>query len=119
METTAFMNYLLVGLAITLVIAVAGLVTSVTARRQLRYAQAQLTVLQSLRAQEQARMDARSDQINQLNVRLAHLEGQSSRQGFKEAIALSQHGASADQISESCGLSQGEAQLVRALHGAN
>ena len=113
------MNYLFFGLALTLLIAIVSLVMTVMARRQLRYVQAQLTVLQTLRGRDQSSIDARADQLNRLHVRLNRLEGQGLGQGFKEAIALSQHGASADQISESCGLSQGEAQLVRALHGTN
>ena len=119
MEMTPAMNYLWMGLALTLLMGGVALLMAFTARRQLRYLQAQLTVLQSLRGQDQGRMDARNQLLNELNVRLARLEGGSSHHGFKEAIALSQHGASVEQISESCGLSQGEAQLVRALHGTN
>ena len=82
--------------------------------------------LETLQADHQARLAELEEhcrelegQARQLNTRLVHLESLGARHGFKEAIALSQHGATASEIAESCGLNAGEAQLVRALHGTN
>ena len=49
--------------------------------------------------------------------RLADTRDQTAGHGMREAIALSRHGASAEQIEDACGLNAGEARLVLSLHG--
>jgi hypothetical protein len=39
------------------------------------------------------------------------------RSGFRQAIALSRHGATTRQLIDTCGLSQGEAHLIQTLYG--
>jgi len=40
------------------------------------------------------------------------------RPSLREAVALSRHGASIEEIAATCRIGQGEARLIRALHGA-
>ncbi len=57
-------------------------------------------------------------QINELNDRQGHLElnGPDGRP-FSHAIRMVQHGATAERLVRSCGLTPGEADLVIRLHG--
>ncbi len=57
------------------------------------------------------------NKVDQLAVQQGRLELHPGRSGFKEAIALTQHGATTKQLVSTCGLSQGEAQLVQVMYG--
>lgn len=63
-------------------------------------------------------MEGMADQLRQLNKRQELLDASSSRSGFNQAIALTRHGASLDELVDTCGVSRGEARLIQTLHGA-
>jgi len=56
--------------------------------------------------------------IDRLGLRQSRLETNAGKSGFNEAIAFARHGANARELIDTCGLSQGEARLVQALHGS-
>lgn len=56
-------------------------------------------------------------QLEQLEHRQERQATAGSHAGFRQAIALCRHGASARELIDSCGLSEGEAQLVHSLYG--
>ena len=90
-----------------------------TARRQTDQIMAQSeTLLQRLAALE-ARVDAAAITITRLDERFERqgASGGSASQGYQIAIRLARGGASRDELMTSCGLSLGEAELVRRLHG--
>ena len=58
-------------------------------------------------------------QLDQLRLRDNRLGGDRARPGLDQAIALSRAGADDAQLMSSCGLSRGEARLVRVLYGAD
>lgn len=80
-------------------------------------------VCQRLEAAELKLADAASEatqlrqRIDQLASRQESLTAGNGRSGLRQAIALSKHGASARQLVDTCGLSQGEAHLVQTLYG--
>lgn len=78
---------------------------------------------QRLQATELLLADASSEttqlrqRVDQLTSRQESLTTSNSRSGLRQAIALSQHGATTRQLVDTCGLSQGEAHLVQTLYG--
>lgn len=58
-----------------------------------------------------------SDRLQQLAVLQQRVDGPASRQALREAIALTRNGARAEQIVRNCGIGEGEARLIQALHG--
>jgi predicted negative regulator of RcsB-dependent stress response len=76
------------------------------------------TLLQRLAALE-ARVDAVAITMTRLDERFERQgpPGASASQGYQIAIRLARGGASRDELMTSCGLSLGEAELVRRLHG--
>jgi hypothetical protein len=83
------------------------------------------SLLQQLTALD-ARMTATATAIRRLDERIerhAHAgaqqpNGPAPAAGYQIAIRLARGGASRDELMSSCGLSLGEADLVRRLHGA-
>lgn len=76
-----------------------------------------------------ARMAQRIDALEQaLAGRMAHLEAElaegshaihaRSRPGLREAVALSRHGASTEELVSACRIGRSEAQLIQLLYGA-
>ena len=55
--------------------------------------------------------------IDRLAADQGRLAPDAGRAGFGEAIALIEHGASAEQLIDTCGISQAEARLVETLYG--
>lgn len=98
--------------------ALAALWRARTARRDARAAHgAATTMAQRIDALEQA-----------LAERMAHIEAQlaesshavhaRSRPGLREAVALSRHGASTDELVSTCRIGRSEAHLIQLLYGA-
>ena len=56
-------------------------------------------------------------QIDALLIRLARIEKGSIKRDFDEAIDLSRSGADEKELENTCGLSLGEARLIRTLYG--
>jgi len=55
--------------------------------------------------------------IDKLAADQGRLDSNAGKAGFDEAIALIQHGASARQLIDTCGISRAEAHLVETLYG--
>jgi len=55
--------------------------------------------------------------VDQLTSRPEGVAGGTARNGLRQAIALSRHGATTRQLIETCALSQGEAHLIQSLYG--
>jgi hypothetical protein len=88
-------------------------------RRQTEHILAQSdSLLQRLDAL-QARVDAAATVLTRLDERFErHAQGGAPAQGYQIAIRLARGGASREELVSSCGLSLGEAELVRRLHGS-
>jgi hypothetical protein len=89
------------------------------ARRESEQMLAQSQELLQRFAALETRLDACSTAIAQLDERLerqAQIAGPAP--GYQIAIRLAKGGASREELVSNCGLSQGEAELVRRLHGA-
>ena len=70
---------------------------------------------QILRLMKEGRQTA--GQVDRLAADKGRLVSNESGTGYGEAIALIQHGASADQLINTCGISRAEAHLVETLYG--
>jgi len=111
--------------AVPCLVAVAWLARRLTAARR---ADASLPgrleeICQRLQAAELLLADATSEatqlrqRVDQLTARQDSMTAGNARSGLRQAIALSKHGATARQLVDTCGLSQGEAHLVQTLYG--
>jgi hypothetical protein len=56
--------------------------------------------------------------LDRLQLRRTRSAGPRDRAGFDEAIALSRRGADARELVDACGLSAGEARLIKVLYGS-
>lgn len=64
---------------------------------------------------------ALAERMAQLDTRLtesSHAVHARSRPGLREAVALSRHGASTEELVSACRIGRGEAQLIQLLYGA-
>ena len=78
------------------------------------------TRIQSLEAQAlttAATSRSATAQFDALLIRLARIEKGSSKRDFGEAIDMSRSGADEKELEDTCGLSLGEARLIRTLYG--
>ena len=78
--------------------------------------------IQALEMQAWASTEIRrstASQIDALLIRQARIEKSSDRRTYDEAINLSRRGADARELENSCGLSLGEARLIKTLYGGN
>lgn len=55
--------------------------------------------------------------VDELTSRQESTTSTNNRNGLRQAIALSKHGATTRQLIDTCGLSQGEAHLIQTLYG--
>lgn len=76
-----------------------------------------LTVAELLLADTTAEASQLRQRVDQLGNRQDSIATASGRSGFRQAIALSRHGATTRQLIDTCGLSQGEAHLIQTLYG--
>jgi hypothetical protein len=115
---------LITGRAVFLVFSFVVAAVTFTAWRRSSLRQTQLVLEQSdALLQRQAALEVRLEAIG---TALRRLDERSERQGqnaghapgYQIAIRLAKSGASRDELMSSCGLSQGEAELVQRLHGA-
>lgn len=112
------------GLAVaSTALVVAGLAAAGSRRRATRLADAladaghRLAASELLLAETTAELSQARTRLEQLTVRQESSAAAGVRSGFRQAIALSRHGASTRQLIDSCGLSQGEAHLIQTLYG--
>jgi hypothetical protein len=105
-------------------IACAGLVRAGRARAAAQDAQARLALAENRLAGLEAAMNLSSvhiqgisDRLQQLAVLQQRVDAPASRQALREAIALTRNGAREEQIVRNCGIGEGEARLIQALHG--
>jgi Protein of unknown function (DUF2802) len=91
-----------------------------SARRQTDQIMAQSEALLQRLAAMQSGLDAMALAVTRLDERFDRQNptGGGTGQGYQIAIRLARGGASRDELMASCGLSLGEAELVRRLHGA-
>lgn len=125
--TTEPTYWLIIALAVATTVsiglAVAALVIAHNARRQLESCAAAVTQLEqamqsaaAIFAESDERMSAAYQQIDRLTQRQGTLDAAGSQPGFQQAIALTQRGASLDELVEICGVSQGEARLIQTMY---
>lgn len=77
--------------------------------------------IQALAAQAWAAAEtgrSTASQIDGLLIRQARVEKSANRGAYDEAIDLSRRGADERELENSCGLSLGEARLIKTLYGA-
>lgn len=110
--------------------AVLALVAALTGWRQARAATERLLALESVladaldqalesesRQQEmQQRLADLRSRVDRLALKRARSDRQSAAAGYQDAIRLSQDGAADEVLMDSCGLSRGEARLIRSLY---
>ena len=70
-----------------------------------------------LLAETTAELSLLKQRAEQLTTRQDATAATAVRSGFRQAIALSRHGATTRQLIDTCGLSQGEAHLIQTLYG--
>jgi hypothetical protein len=102
-------------------VAIAG---TARARREAQEAKARLVLADSRLANLEAAMNLSSlniqglsDRLQQLAVLQQRVDAPASRPALREAIALTRNGARPEQIVRHCGIGEGEARLIQALHG--
>jgi hypothetical protein len=78
---------------------------------------ARLGVTDILLAETTAELSLLRQRAEQLTNRQDASAATAVRSGFRQAIALSRHGATTRQLIDTCGLSQGEAHLIQTLYG--
>lgn len=76
-----------------------------------------LTATELLLAATTADLSQARGRLDQMTGRHDATATASQRGGFRQAIALSRHGATTRQLIDTCGLSQGEAHLIQTLYG--
>jgi hypothetical protein len=89
-------------------------------RRQLALVSARLQALEARAAATDDLLAETTANLNQLRQRAGHAAPRPEagvRSGLRQAIVLSRHGATARQIMDTCGLSQGEVHLIHTLYG--
>jgi uncharacterized protein HemX len=89
-------------------------------RRQLALVSARLEALEARATATDDLLAETTASLNQLRQRagqIAQRPEAAVRSGLRQAIALSRHGATARQIMDTCGLSQGEVHLIHTLYG--
>lgn len=90
---------------------VAGLATRLEESTQ------RLSVAEMLLADTTGDASMLRQRVDQLTTRHETIASTTARNGFRQAIALSKHGATTRQLIDTCGLSQGEAHLIQTLYG--
>jgi Skp family chaperone for outer membrane proteins len=109
---------------ITLAVLMIGLLAATTmarrARQEVRRTATDLATAATRLAFVEERLAGTAAELTELRLRLD--QGMSQRPaaasaGFRQAIALSRHGATTRQLIDTCGLSQGEAHLIQTLYG--
>jgi hypothetical protein len=115
------------GIAVaTLAIALLGLLAAASlargARQETRRTAMELATAAGRLDLAEARLAEAATELAQLRQRLDQALAQrpvtgSGSAGFRQAIALSRHGATTRQLIDTCGLSQGEAHLIQSLYG--
>jgi Flp pilus assembly protein TadB len=90
-----------------------------SAQRQTQHVLEQSEALLQRQAALEVRLEAIGTALRRLDER-SERQGQTPAHvpGYQIAIRLARSGASRDELMSSCGLSQGEAELVQRLHGA-
>ena len=122
------MEMLIAGLGVvtllSFVLAIAALMIGRRARRRLETFEASVTQLEqamqsaaNIFAESDMRMNAACEQIDQLTVQQGTIAAATGQSGFQQAIALSRRGATAAELVDVCGVSQGEARLIRTMYG--
>lgn len=89
-------------------------------RRQLAIVSTRLGALEERAAATDSLLAETTADLAQLRQRAGQLSQRQEtavRNGLRQAIALSRHGATARQIMDTCGLSQGEVHLIHTLYG--
>lgn len=105
-------------------VAIAGIARAGRATREAQEAKARLVLADSRLSNLEAAMNLSSmhiqglsDRLQQLAVLQQRVDGPAGRQALREAIALTRNGARPEQIVRNCGIGEGEARLIQALHG--
>jgi hypothetical protein len=107
------------------VVALVAILAAAHGTRRLRQAHAallatlgdRLAATELLLAETTAELSQARTRLDQLSVRQEATGATAVRSGFRQAIALSRHGATTRQLIDTCGLSQGEAHLIQTLYG--
>jgi hypothetical protein len=106
-------------------VALVAILGAASGTRRLRQAHAallatlgdRLAATEVLLAETTAELSQARSRLDQLSVRQEAAGSATVRTGFRQAIALSKHGATTRQLIDTCGLSQGEAHLIQTLYG--
>jgi hypothetical protein len=104
--------------AAALIAALAALVCARVALGRARQARAGAE-LSALRVGElETRLAELASQVQELAVDLERTAALPTRPSLREAVALSRHGASTEELVSTCRIGLGEARLIQMLHGA-
>lgn len=103
----------------TLLLALAGLIAARSARKSAREAR----VIAELAS---ARLTTAETELAETAMKLADIIAERecttalpTRPGLREAVALSRHGASTDELVSTCRIGQSEARLIQMLYGTS
>jgi hypothetical protein len=100
------------------ILALAGLLTARLANRRARHSQAQLDAAVACIAELDATLKATTAQVQELLAERERSNALPTRPSLREAVALSRHGASTEELVSTCRIGQSEAHLIQMLYGA-
>lgn len=111
--------------ALPVLLALAWLVRRLTARpaagadlaKRLDEISQRLHTTELLLADSSGETSQLRQRVEELTSRQENITASNNRNGLRQAIALSKHGATTRQLIDTCGLSQGEAHLIQNLYG--
>lgn len=104
-------------LATALATAVAALLVALRCAHQTRAAVAATEAALSRAALLEGDLAAQATQLETLLAAREHERAAPGRPSLREAVALSRHGASTEELVATCRIGQGEAHLIQMLHG--
>jgi hypothetical protein len=100
------------------ILALAGLWAARLANRRARRVQAGLDAAVAHSAQLEAMLVTATAQLQELLAERERTAALPTRPSLREAVALSRHGASTEELVSTCRIGQSEAHLIQMLYGA-
>ncbi|WKZ13462.1 MAG: DUF2802 domain-containing protein [Gammaproteobacteria bacterium] len=105
-------------LAGTLLLALAGLLLGRAALQRARAAHAAIELAAARTAELEAALSGATAQLAELLAERERTAALPARPSLREAVALSRHGASIDELVSTCRIGQSEARLIQMLYGS-
>lgn len=105
-------------LAGSLLLSLAAICIGWRARRRAASAQATAGIAELRAAAAEAALAALAGRLQELQAERERAGAIGARPGLRQAVALSRHGASTDELVTACRIGQSEARLIQMLYGS-